>query len=137
MNFWEELAAEWYMYQGYFTRTNVKFSRRRNGGYEGEIDVLALDVAQNHLIHIECSTDASPWDQRISRMKRKFDSAMPHYTALIGVNPMWSSVVGSGALLFRNLSNSCKSAFVDSVIWRMPFRHYSYCAQFSAPLGMH
>ena len=57
MNFLEELAAEWYEWQGYFIRRNVLVGTRAKGGWEGELDVVGLHPVRQHLVHIECSMD--------------------------------------------------------------------------------
>jgi hypothetical protein len=79
VNFLEQIAAEWYAYQEFFVRTNIKFGRRQAGGYEGEIDVAAFNPKTKHLIHIETSTDADSWTERRRRFRKKFDDATRHY----------------------------------------------------------
>jgi hypothetical protein len=79
MTFLEQLVAEWYAYNGFFVRTNIKFGRRPAGGYEGEIDVAAFDPKTKKLIHIETSTDADSWAERRSRFCKKFGDAKRHY----------------------------------------------------------
>lgn len=86
MNFLEELAAEWYRYKGFLTVTNLRFGPRAKGGYEGEIDVLAWEAKKQRLIHIECSTDADRWDERVQRFQKKFTSASEHYNELLGMD---------------------------------------------------
>lgn len=73
MNHLEQLAAEWLQYNGYFVRTGVQVGPRPQGGYEGELDVVAIHPGKNHLLHIECSLDALSWDQRESRFAGKFE----------------------------------------------------------------
>jgi len=82
MNFLEQLAAEWYAYRGYFVRTNVKFGRRRAGGYEGEMDVVAFHPREKVLVHAEPSMDADSWRQREQKFRRKFRDAEEHYGEL-------------------------------------------------------
>ncbi len=79
MNFLEELVAEWYQYKGYFVRTNVKFGRRRRGGWTGEMDVVAYDPNTKEFLHIETSTDADLRKQRETRFRRKFGTARQYY----------------------------------------------------------
>lgn len=86
MNFLEELVAEWYSYQGYLITTNRKFGRRPNGGYEGEIDVLAWGPRERRLIHIECSTDADRLVGRVRRFQRKFYTASQHYKEILDID---------------------------------------------------
>jgi hypothetical protein len=33
----EQLVAEWYEFQGYFVRRNVRVGRRLKGGHDGEL----------------------------------------------------------------------------------------------------
>jgi hypothetical protein len=73
------VAAEWYVYRGFFVRTNIKFGKRPAGGYEGEIDVAAFDPKTKRLIHIETSTDADSWTERRRRFRKKFEDARKHY----------------------------------------------------------
>ena len=41
-NFLEQLVAEFYEYKGYFVRRNILVGKRAKGGYECELDVVAL-----------------------------------------------------------------------------------------------
>lgn len=78
MNFLEELIAEWYEYQGYFIRRNIKVQPRDRGGYEGELDVIAFHPESKHLIHIEASTDTDSWNTRERRFNKKFELGRTH-----------------------------------------------------------
>lgn len=83
MNFLEQVAAEWYAYQGYFfVRTNVKFGKRVQGGYEGEMDVVAYNPSSNTLVHIETSTDAKGWPKRSQIIQEKFYESEKYYEAI-------------------------------------------------------
>lgn len=88
MNFLEQLASEWYSYQGYFVRTNIKFGKRSNGGWKGEIDVAAYLVSTGNLIHIETSTDAHTWLKRASRLNKKFSDAAEHFHEIFDFTPV-------------------------------------------------
>lgn len=81
MNFLEQLAAEWYECKGYFVRTNIKYGRNPNGkgGHIGEFDVVAYSPETKKLIHIECSTDSSTWENRELCFKKKFSTAEENY----------------------------------------------------------
>jgi hypothetical protein len=46
---------------------------RDKGGFEGELDIVALNPATCHLLHVECSLDADTWHQRQSRFSAKFE----------------------------------------------------------------
>lgn len=72
MNFLEQLISEWYSYQGYYVRTNVKVGRREAGGYEGELDVVAFHPETREIVHIETSMDALSWNKRREKFARKF-----------------------------------------------------------------
>jgi len=82
MYFLEELAAEWYAYQGYFVQTNVKFGMLPAGGYEGEMDVVAFHPTRKILVHVEASMDAVSWKERRERLVKKFSHAQKHYSEL-------------------------------------------------------
>lgn len=82
MNFLEELAAEWYEFQGYFVRRNVRVGPRAGGGHEGELDVVALHPGQNRLLHIEPSMDANSWDERERRFTKKFEIGQKYIPTL-------------------------------------------------------
>ena len=82
MNFLEQLVAEWYAFQGYFVRTNIKFGKRAEGGYSGEMDVVAFHPKEKTLTHIETSMDASSWSKRKKRFQRKFQDANSHFKEL-------------------------------------------------------
>jgi hypothetical protein len=73
-NFLEQLAAEWYEFNGYFVRRNVHVGRRPRGGWECELDVVAFDPKRKRLIHVEPSMDTLHWDKRESRFRKKFDA---------------------------------------------------------------
>lgn len=71
-NFLEQLAAEWYEYRGYFVRRNVRVGQRAGGGFAGELDVVAFNPTEKHLVHIEASTDADSWKNREAKFAKKF-----------------------------------------------------------------
>ncbi|MGE3528148.1 MAG: hypothetical protein AB7G54_01830 [Methyloceanibacter sp.] len=73
MNHLEQLVAEWLQYNEYFVRTSVQVGPRDHGGYEGELDVIGLHLARNHLVHIECSLDADSGPKRQAKFKSKFE----------------------------------------------------------------
>ncbi len=92
MNFLEQLAAEWYEYQGFFVRRNIKFggaAGRSTGGHSGEIDVLAYKPKGKILVHIETSSDFNSWEKRqLKFTKKKFTKlATQEYTKVIGFAP--------------------------------------------------
>jgi hypothetical protein len=72
MNHLEQLVAEWLQYNGYFVRSSVLVGRRPKGGFEGELDVVAIHMGRKHLIHVECSLDADAKKKREQRFSDKF-----------------------------------------------------------------
>lgn len=72
-NHLEQLTAEWLEHRGYFVRQSVLVGPRPKGGYEGELDIVALNPTTGHLIHIECSLDAASWEQRERKFTAKFE----------------------------------------------------------------
>lgn len=87
MNFLEALVAEWYEYSGYFVRSNPRARKRRKGGWDVELDVLAFSPSERCLLHIETSGDANSWRERKERfLKKKFILSQAEYESLIGSN---------------------------------------------------
>jgi hypothetical protein len=82
MNFLEELVTEWYEYQGYFIRRNVLVGKRLAGGHECELDVVAFHPETRHLVHIEPSMDASKWETRERRFRKKFSAGITYIPKL-------------------------------------------------------
>lgn len=74
MNHLETLIKQYYEWKGYIVRNNVKVGRLRHGGWEGELDIVAYHPATNHLLHLEPSVDAHPWEMREKRFKKKFEA---------------------------------------------------------------
>jgi len=81
-NFLEQIAAEWFEVRGYFVRRNVKVGPRKTGGWDAELDVVAFDPITKHLVHVEPSSDALPWDRREERFRKKFDAGRKHIPGL-------------------------------------------------------
>lgn len=71
----EDLIAEYYDWQGYLVKRNIKVGRLSHGGWEMELDMIAFDPHSGHLIHIEPSIDADSWNTRIEHFANKFYSA--------------------------------------------------------------
>jgi hypothetical protein len=82
VNFLEQLVAEWYEFNGYFVRRNVRVSRRERGGYEGELDIVAFHPERRRLVHIEPSMDAHSWATREKRYRKKFEAGKRHIPSL-------------------------------------------------------
>jgi hypothetical protein len=73
-NYLEDLVAEWYQFQGYFVRRNVRVGRRAKGGHDCELDVVAFHPETKHLIHVEPTMDANSWEKRERRYNNKFEA---------------------------------------------------------------
>ena len=73
MNHLEQLVAEWLQYNRYFVRVSVPVGPRPNGGFEGELDVVAVNFARRHMLHVECSLDALSQEKRETRFAAKFE----------------------------------------------------------------
>lgn len=82
MNYLEQLLSEWYEYNGYFLRKNVRIGKRKEGGYAGELDIVALNTKSNHLIHLEVSSDTESWSKREALYERKFRVAKDFISSL-------------------------------------------------------
>ena len=84
MNFLEQLLTEWFTYNEYFVRTNIKMKRRSKGGRDNEVDVLADHPGKKEVIHAEPSSDAASWDQRRKKcLEKKFVFKDEDYRQLI------------------------------------------------------
>ncbi len=86
MNFLEQLVAEWYEYRGYFVLSNLKYGKRKKGGYKGEIDVLAFHPKEQDFLHIETSSDALSWAKRKDRLRQQFTKAAKYYAEWLPCN---------------------------------------------------
>ena len=72
MSHLEDLLCEYYEWQGYIVRRNVKVGRLAHGGWEGELDIVAYHPKTRDLVHLEPSIDSLPWSERQGRFARKF-----------------------------------------------------------------
>jgi len=87
-NHLEQLIAEWYEYKGYYVKRNVLVGKRKKGGYECELDVIAFHPAEKHLVHIEPSLDADSWAIREKRFEKKFTTGRKYIKdQFIGLDP--------------------------------------------------
>lgn len=104
-NHLEQLVAEWYEYQGYFVRRNIKVGRRAKGGYEGELDIVALHPERSHLVHIETSLDTLSWERREERFRRKFEAGARHIPALFTGMDIPGEIEAIAVLVFASKRN--------------------------------
>jgi hypothetical protein len=91
-NHLEDLVAEWYLYQGYFVRRNLRVGKRRQGGHECELDVVAFHPEKGRLVHIEPSLDSDSWEQREQRYRRKFEAGRKYIPTLFPGIPLPTSL---------------------------------------------
>jgi hypothetical protein len=68
----EDLLTEWYEYQGYFVKRNVKVGKGDAGGHECELDIVAFHPVTKQIVHIEPLLGAEPWGKRKLRYAKKF-----------------------------------------------------------------
>lgn len=78
------MVSEWYEYRGYFIRRNVRVAKRASGGWDGELDVIALHPETQHVVHIDTSMDAQSWPKREERFAKKFERGREHIPWLFG-----------------------------------------------------
>jgi len=72
MNHLEKLTRQYYDWNGYIVKGNVKVGRLAHGGWGGELDIVAYNPQINHLVHVEPSIDAHSWKKREERFDKKF-----------------------------------------------------------------
>lgn len=82
MNHLEEIVREYYEYNGYFVKTNIKFKKLVTGGYTGEADVIAYNPKEEKLIHIECSKAAISNKKLESQALKKFPGYLDYQSEL-------------------------------------------------------
>lgn len=81
-NYLEQLVSEWYEFRGYFVRKNILVGKRRAGGHESELDVVAFHPGESKLVHIEPSMDANSWPLREKRYRKKFRAGKKYIPGL-------------------------------------------------------
>ncbi|HEX8316910.1 hypothetical protein [Longimicrobium sp.] len=108
-NHLEQLVAEWYEYQGYFIRRNIKVGRRKKGGHEGELDIVAFHPDRQHLVHIETSLDAQAWEKREVRFAKKFELGRQFIPSLFSGLAIPSEIESHAVLLFAAKTGGRKS----------------------------
>jgi len=104
-NYLEQLAAEWYEYQGYFIRRNVWVGKRAAGGYECELDVVGFHPAKRHLIQIEPTMDASSWAERERRYEKKFSAGRRYIPNLFSGLDVPTDVEQVAIVVFGSTAN--------------------------------
>jgi hypothetical protein len=104
-NHLEDLVCEWYDLNGYFVRRNVQVGPRTKGGYECELDVVALNPRERHLVHIEPSLDASPWAERERRYTKKFAAGRKYIPGLFAGLEIPDKIEQIALLVFASTAN--------------------------------
>jgi hypothetical protein len=74
MSHLESLIAEYFDWQGYIVRRNIKVGRLGHGGWEMELDIVGYDPTSNTVVHYEPSIDALNWGKREARYLKKFEA---------------------------------------------------------------
>jgi hypothetical protein len=74
MSHLENLLIEYYGWRGCVVRHNQKVGLRERGGWEMELDVIAYDVKEKKIFHLEPSLDAFSWAKREARFTKKFEA---------------------------------------------------------------
>jgi hypothetical protein len=131
MNFLEQLVSEWFTLRGYFVRTNLKFGKRRKGGWSGEIDIAAFSPETRELVHVETSMDADRWDERRRRFSKKFAGAGAHLkdvfpfeiTAVRRIAIVGFSRTGVGDTLGEGIEVKTLAQFIREVCQELRRRH--------------
>ena len=77
----EDLVDEYYQWQGYIVRRNIKVGPLKHGGWAGELDIVAYDPKTEDLIHLEPSIDALSWARREEKFRKKFSVGRKHIFA--------------------------------------------------------
>jgi hypothetical protein len=130
VNFLEQLAAEWYEFRGYFVRRNIRVGRLPNGGFEGELDVVAFHPVLNHFVHIEASADSDRWTDRETRFARKFEVGRKYIPSLFdgltvpkgieqialllyGSNRQYSKIGGGDVLMIKDFMGKIRGDLLD------------------------
>ena len=80
----EQLAREWYEYQGYFVRQDLWVGLESDGSYECELDVVAFHPLHRHVVQIEPSFDLLPADEKERHFRTKFDAGKKYLHRMFG-----------------------------------------------------
>lgn len=84
MDYLEQLAREWYEYQGYFVRTDLWVGLAYDGSYECELDVVAYHPLRHRIVQIEPSFDLLSTDERTEHFRSKFEAGRKYLHRLFG-----------------------------------------------------
>jgi hypothetical protein len=81
----EQIATEWYEYQGYFVHRDLWIGLQSDGTYECELDIVAFHPMRHHLVQIETSLDLLDWTAREEHFRVKFEAARKYLHRMFGV----------------------------------------------------
>jgi hypothetical protein len=87
MDYLEQLASEWYEYQGYFVRRDVWVGLEADGSYECELDVVGFHPMKHHLVQIEPLMNGLSWKEREQHLRLKFDAGRKYLHRMFGAEP--------------------------------------------------
>lgn len=74
MDYLQQLATEWYEYQGYFVHRDLWIGLEPDGSYECELDLVAFHPLRRHLVQIETSFDLLDWKEKEQHFQLKFEA---------------------------------------------------------------
>ncbi len=80
----EQLAREWYEYQGYFVRQDFWVGLESDGSYECELDVVAFHPLHRHIVQIEPGFDLLPAEEKERHFRVKFDAGRKYLHRMFG-----------------------------------------------------
>ncbi len=87
-NHFEQLVCEWYEYQGYLVRRNVRVGIPMGGGSGRELDCVAFHPKHKHLIHAEVGWDFDSYADRDRRYTTKFEAGRQYARAVFDGLPL-------------------------------------------------
>jgi hypothetical protein len=74
VDYLQQLATEWYEYQGYFVHRDLWIGLEADGSYECELDLVAFHPLRRHLVQIETSFDLLDWKEKEQHFTQKFEA---------------------------------------------------------------
>ena len=87
MEYLQQLATEWYEYQGYFVHTDLWVGLEADGSYECDLEVVAFHPIRRHLLHIEPSLDLLSWKDKEEHFQIKFAAGRKYLHRMFGNEP--------------------------------------------------
>jgi hypothetical protein len=87
MDYLEQLASEWYEYQGYFVRRDLWVGLESDGSYECELDVVGYHPTKHRLVQVEPLMDFLDWKEREQHLRLKFEAGRKYLHRMFGADP--------------------------------------------------